>query len=352
MKKHMEKAVECSQRWIIGGCFIYIGVMLIESIFVQQDNTIATNICEGILVVLTVWVTINGILAICSSFAETVREIKNVQKKSGIPVWDRLDNYLKTTMGHVNEEYIGLINYYYYSENSPVIKFAKKNAWSRLDLLIRRKDYLKTNLKKYDARISQFVSVILSIIATMIITLVTTDVSQGQVKKISEINSFQWTIIVIGCVFVCMFFFLKWASRGQMGSYDYIVNEYELSILDEEIEKELRSISIREEDAPYVEMKQMVIGYYNESRRGGGTRSLDERKKNRENLMNLHIGELDRNHRMVSMFRGDKQLLYYNDDLQTRDLPSDYKELSTWIKDNDEGLEKYYKSHYYSEIKP
>lgn len=99
-------------------------------------------------------------------------------------------------------------------------------------------------------------------------------------------------------------------------------------------------------------MKQMVIGYYNESRRGGGTRSLDERKKNRENLMNLHIGELDRNHRMVSMFRGDKQLLYYNDDLQTRDLPSDYKELSTWIKDNEEGLEKYYKSHYYSEIKP
>lgn len=351
MKKHMEKAVECSQRWMIGGCFIYIGVMLIESIFVQQDNTIATNICEGILVALAVWVTINGILAICHSFAEMVREIKNVQKKSGIPVWDRLDNYLKTTMGHVNEEYIGLINYYYYSENSPVIKFAKKNAWSRLDLLIRRKDSLKTKLKKYESRINQFTSIIMSIITTTIIALLTTKVPQELEKKISSINSHQWTIIMIGLFVACLFFFLKWALRGQMGSYDYIVNEYELSILDEEIEKELRCISIREEDAPYVEMKQMAIGY-NESRRGVSTNFLNERKADQEKLMNLHIGELDRNHRMVSMFKGDKQLLYYNDDLQTRDLPSDYKELSKWIKDNEEGLEKYYKSHYYSEIQP
>ena len=351
MKKHMEKVVECSQRWIIGGCFIYIGVMLIESIFVQQDNTIATNICEGILVALAVWVTINGILAICNSFAETVREIKNVQKKSGIPVWDRLDNYLKTTMGHVNEEYIGLINYYYYSENSPVIKFAKKNAWSRLDLLIRRKDYLKTKLKKYDFGISQFTSIIVSIIITTIIALLTTEASQELHEKISKINSHQWTIIMIGLFVSCLFFFSKWALRGQMGSYDYIVDEYELSILDEEIEKELRCISIREEDAPYVERKQMAIGY-NESRRGISTNFLNERKKTREDLMKLHIGELDRNHRMVSMFRGDKQLLYYNDDLQTRDLPSDYKELSKWIKDHEKELREYYKKHYYSEIEP
>lgn len=351
MKKHMEKAVECSQRRMIGGCLIYIGVMLIESAFVQQDNTIATNICEGILVALAVWVIINGILVVGESIVEMIREIKNVQKKSGIPVWDRLDNYLKTTMGHVNEEYIGLINYYYYSENSPVIKFAKKNAWSRLDLLIRRKDYLKTNLKKYDSRISRFVSIIMSIITTMIITLVTTDVSQEPVKKISEINSFQWTIIVIGFFVACMIFFLKWALRGQMGSYDYIVNEYELGILDEEIEKELRSISIREEDAPYVEMKQMAIGY-NDSRRGVSTNFLNERKKTRENLMKLHIGELDRNQRIVSLFKGDRQLRYHNDALEKRDLPDDYVTLSTWIRDNEKELSKYYKSHYYSEIKP
>lgn len=86
MKKHMEKAVECSQRRMIGGCLIYIGVMLIESAFVQQDNTIATNICEGILVALAVWVIINGILVVGESIVEMIREIKNVQKKSGIPV--------------------------------------------------------------------------------------------------------------------------------------------------------------------------------------------------------------------------------------------------------------------------
>lgn len=352
MKKHMEKAVECSQRWIIGGCFIYIGVMLIEGGFVQLNNTIATHICEWILGALAVWIALNCIVVVGVSIVEMIREIKNVQKKSGIPVWDRLDNNLKTTMGHINEDYVGLINYYYYSENSPVIKFAKKNAWSRLDLLIRRKDYLKTNLKKYDVRISQFVSVILSIITTMIITLVTTDVSKGQVKKISEINSFQWTIIMIGLFVACLFFFFKWALRGQMGSYDYIVNEYELRILDEEIEKELRSISIREEDAPYIEMKQMAIGY-NESRRGVSTNFLNERKANQEKLMKLHIGELDRNQRIVSLFKGDRQLRFHNDDaLDKRDLPDDYVTLSTWIRDNEKGLSKYYKSHYYSEIEP
>ena len=137
-----------------------------------------------------------------------------------------------------------------------------------------------------------------------------------------------------------------------MGSYDYIVNEYELMILDEEIEKELRSISIREEDAPYIEMKQMAIGY-NESRRGVSTNFLNERKANQEKLMKLHIGELDRNQRIVSLFKGDRQLRYHNDDaLDKRDLPDDYVTLSTWIRDNEKGLSKYYKSHYYSEIEP
>ncbi len=351
MKRIMGKGVECSQRRMMGGCFIYIGVMLIEGGFVQLNNTIATNICEWMLGALAVWIALNGIAVVGVSIVEVIREIKNVQKKSGIPVWDRLDNYLKTTMGHVNEEYVGLINYYYYSENSPVVKFAKKNAWSRLELLIRRKDYLKTKLKKYESRINQFTSIIVSIIITTIIALLTTEVPQELDEKISRINSHQWTIIMIGVFVACLFFLLKWALRGQMGSYDYIVNEYELSILDEEIEKELRCISIREEDAPYVEMKQMAIGY-NESRRGVSTNFLNERKANQEKLMKLHIGELDRSYRMVSMFRGDKQLLYYNDDLQTRDLPSDYKELSKWIKDNEKELREYYKKHYYSEIEP
>ena len=347
----MGKGVECSQQRIIEGCFIYVGVRLIKGGFVKLNNTIATNICGWILGALAVWIALNCIAVVSVLIVEMISEINNVQKKSGIPVWDRLDNYLKTTMGHVNEEYVGLINYYYYSENSPVVKFAKKNAWSRLELLIRRKDYLKTRLKKYESGVSQFTSIIVSIIITTIIALLTTEASQELQEKISRINSHQWTIIMIGLFVVCLFFFLKWALRGQMGSYDYIVNEYELSILDEEIEKELRCISIREEDAPYVEMKQMAIGY-NESRRGVSTNFLNERKKTREDLMKLHIGELDRNHRMVSMFRGDKQLLYYNDDLQTRDLPSDYKELSKWIKDHEKELREYYKKHYYSEIEP
>ena len=98
-------------------------------------------------------------------------------------------------------------------------------------------------------------------------------------------------------------------------------------------------------------MKQMAIGY-NDSRRGVSTNFLDERKKTRENLMKLHIGELDRNQRIVSLFKGDRQLRYHNDALEKRDLPDDYVTLSTWIRDNEKELSKYYKSHYYSEIKP
>lgn len=351
MKKDMVKVDGFFGHLSIGGFFATVVIGMAGSIFEKHHYMTAVYVCLWSSYVLAAVIVVTGVLAIIGSIVEMVRGIINIQEKSGIPVWDRLDNYLKTTRGHVNEEYIGLVNYYYYSENSPVIEFAKKNAWSRLDLLIRRKDSLKTKSKKYEARISQFVSIIISIIATMIITLMTTGISQETIEKILEINSIQWIIKVIGLFVVGIIFFLKWALRGQMGSYNYIVDEYELSILDEEIEKELRSISIREEDAPYIEMKQMVIGY-NDSWRGVSTNFLNERKKTREDLMKLHIGELDRNHRMVSMFRGDKQLLYYNDDLQTGDLPSDYKELSKWIKDHEKELREYYKKHYYSEIEP
>lgn len=212
---------------------------------------------------------------------------------------DVYKNWWKTS----NVDYlrqIQIINLYY-SKNGKVDEVVKEK---KLERLFKRKDFLLKQAAWSEDFMAYFNSLIISGLASFIFAV------YSNTNLIKNIFSF----IVIFFIFFEIFF-IKYAERGENGSYFKQILEYEMKLLDEKIEQLEKNLIITPDDEKILFTKKIVldglIKKRKKAKRKGTKETLEKDIKSVENL-ELCLGDYS-NYFIQSIYLGENEIyLVYN----------------------------------------
>ena len=168
-------------------------------------------------------------------------------------------------IGHCDEEMFQEIDYYgyswkegnsnyirmieiinlYYKENGKIDELIELN---RIDKLYVRYDFLTKKVELGNEVYVYFNSLIISIIACVIYENI-------RAKYTIEVLISQVMVFILMLIVTC----IKLGKKGHGGSFKYLVNKYELKLLEDKIEKVHKKLNITDEDVPLLRTKQNVI---------------------------------------------------------------------------------------------
>lgn len=230
--------------WIIvmGGLFVFAAawVLAIKLFQVKVSDLMRVILAIDCIVVIL------GLMGPCiwKVSAWVKKGIHNIGSCDD-EVFDYIDKfkYMWKEIERTNIELIQMINWHY-KENGIVDQIAANNEIHRL---YKRKDFLLKSSNFFEEAIKLFCSVVLSILTSFLLNAINAQFSA---------SCFILIIVVVGIIAV---FVLRYAERGQMGSYIFLVEEYELSLLSQKIEAYEKSLQLTDEDAKVLRGKQKVI---------------------------------------------------------------------------------------------
>lgn len=200
-------------------------------------------------------------------------------------------NYLKQ---------IQIINLYY-SDGGKVDELVQEK---KLERLFMRRDFLLKKIHFSDNIIENYCSLGISILASYIFTANASN---------NLLNNIILVLLILGSFVV--FIILRYAKRGQAGSYEYQIQEYELTLLNEKIEQLEKNSIITPDDEKLLLTKQIVLNELikkrNKAKRKGTKETLEKDIKIVENL-ELCMGDYS-DYFLQNIYLGEKEIyLVYN----------------------------------------
>ena len=200
-------------------------------------------------------------------------------------------NYLKQ---------IQIINLYY-SDGGKVDELVQEK---KLERLFMRRDFLLKKIHFSDNIIEYYCSLGISILASYIFTANASN---------NLLNNIILVLLILGS-FVG-FIILRYAKRGQAGSCEYQIQEYELTLLNEKIEKLEKNSIITPDDEKLLLTKQIVLNELikkrKKAKRKGTKETLEKDIKIVENL-ELCMGDYS-DFFLQNIYLGEKEIyLVYN----------------------------------------
>ena len=222
----------------IGVGTVYISVSKLYNIECMQ--------LEIVLFILSYTSIIIIIAFAISQFWRIIRRGWHNTRNCDDPNFEKID-FFQRGSENTKEYYLnqlGLINYFYSTGGKIDELVRKKDIYS----LYKRYDYLKTQISIVDDLEKYAYSLFISILASFLY-------SQFNIKSsiFIVINIF----FLIGIFFVVIF--IQYAERGQLGSYVFKINEYEMKLLKEKIEKIEKETIITAEDVEVLQTKKLAL---------------------------------------------------------------------------------------------
>lgn len=235
---------------------------------VEIINTILYLILLFMAVAIIVYFVICGILIM-------KRGIHNI-KKCDDELFMKIDQYKKcwNEDKHNYIKQIQIINLYY--EKGGKVDELVKNK--EIERLYARADFLLIQNSLFDNLITCFYSLIISVIASFVCQMM---------ECKSVLLMFVWMVTIVLSFFGIIL--LRYAEKGQAGSYRYYIDEYERKLLLKKIEDLEKKLTITSDDEQTLETKQIVI---NELIRIRQKKKLKKQKEKLENDIN-QVGKLD-----------------------------------------------------------
>lgn len=222
-------------------------------------------------------------------------------RKCDDELFENIDFY-KECYGRDNSNYlkqIQIINLYY-SDGGKVDDLVKEK---KLERLFIRRDFLLKQIYFSDNLIEYYCSLVVSILASCIFAAIVS-------------NNLENNIIIVLSLFGLLFvIILRYAKRGQAGSYEYQIQEYELTLLNEKIEHLEKNSIITPDDEKLLLTKQIILNELikkrKKAKRKGTKETLEKDIKIVENL-ELCMGDYS-DFFLQNIYLGEKEIyLVYN----------------------------------------
>ncbi|MCI9618116.1 MAG: hypothetical protein HFG31_09050 [Eubacterium sp.] len=218
------------------------------------------------------------------------------------PFFEQIDFYHHGSED-VKEYYltqIAIINLFYKSKGE-IDKLIKNKE---IDRLYKRHDYLSTQIVMADDVMKYTISFIISIIASHMFS-----------NMIEENNSIK-SIVYICCLTIGFFMvlLLPYTKRGQLGSYMYKINKYEIELLDKKIQELEKTIEITEDDEIVLHTRQIFINELIKKKKG---KKFDEIWSDIEELerCNLILEDYKKYKKVKIYINGTEGYIYYDKEM-------------------------------------
>ncbi len=171
--------------------------------------------------------------------------IHNVRKCDDV-LFDEIDQY-KYCWGEDDLYYVRQIQIIdlYYKAGGKIDELIKKREIKRL---YARVDYLNTQKCYFDHLTTCLYSLIISVLSSFLCLELQ--------NKENELSGF-WIIAIIVLFYIIIV--IRYAERGQAGSYRHYIDEYESKLLDQKLSDLLQDDKLSDEDEKMLKTKQIVI---------------------------------------------------------------------------------------------
>lgn len=231
--------------WIVVGIVIVLFYVPAFSVVLSNPNLseLGLAICRLLVSIGSIiWLLATILVGFISLIARSVHNIKKCDDE----IFEEIDKY-RRRWGERNDHYIMYIQKinFLYRENGEVEKLVQNKA---LDRLYKRMDFLNVQNNLYEVLMSAISSLGISVLASILCTIT--------MKK----NEFLVGVVLVLTVlsfFVVILY--RYNEKGQMGSFDHFIYEYEKKLLMEKIEKLERSLTVDEEEIDILETKHIII---------------------------------------------------------------------------------------------
>ena len=199
---------------------------------------VIVTICIAVLIAMFLLIIIKGVQVL-------KRGVYNISKCEEEP-FKSIDQYKKcwTESKAKYIRCIQIINLYY----QPGGRVDKLVDAADLDKLYLRMDFLIVQNTVFVQMMQYMYSLVVSVLATLIMNVID---NGNQLFVI-------FGVIVIILTFFVMFF-LQYVTRGQGGSLDYMINDYEKELLQEKIKECEKKLTITEEDEAFFKTRQIAL---------------------------------------------------------------------------------------------
>ena len=233
------------------GIYIFSGILfsliciIVEIIYIYQDRIKKSTLknllaIESLVVIVVILIpyTVDGIMLI-------KKGLHNI-KKCDDELFENIDKF-KRSWEESNENYIKLLQIInlYYKPGGKVEELIRNKEIKRL---LKRKDFLLKQRNLFNELSSYLYALFISVTASFLF----------QQLSLTNLGSVGILTIVPLCAFFIVII-LKYAERGNIGSYMYLVEEYEENCLDKKIETLRTGLLITTEDERMLATQQIAI---------------------------------------------------------------------------------------------
>ena len=237
------------QQLLIISMFVLIIALLISS-------ELFPKYCNYILFTALVFCLLIVVLVFLFLFIKLIKIIKHGLHnlhRCDIECFDKIDD-IKRFFNNSNINYKRQIEYinFCYSDKGEIGKLAKNN---KLYELYYRLDFLKKNNMFYNDIVNNYTSFIISIIVSVVIAAF--GISNDEFEIVG--GAMRGIIAIFAIVAFFAVIMLKYYKRGEMGSLLYLVDEYEIELLEEKIRKIEECYNMKKDDEPFLFSKQYTL---------------------------------------------------------------------------------------------
>lgn len=252
--KKVEQFAEIYMTWgffaafFIGPPVVTLIIIFIKHIILKEAINIGIIFINSLFLVYV----LNGVLLIVLIFGGAIKVTKRglyYIRHCDIPFFEEIDRYRYSSYNRMeaHERAYRMINLYYKKngkQKSRVMEYAEKKGLK--DLYIR-KDFLEKNIN--------FTPLMITCLTGFIVGLIQSLFADAVEQSI-------WGVLIsmaVGLILLFCVIFCQYSSRGQMGSFDYEVAEYECKLLDEVIQAEKEKRVMSSEKEYLINMQQVLI---------------------------------------------------------------------------------------------
>lgn len=253
-RKKVERFAEIYMPWglfatlFIGPPIATLIIMIINHMILKDTINIVVIFLKSFLVVYVLNCVFLSALILGGAIKVTKRGVYYI-RHCDIAFFEEIDRYKYSSYNRMeaHERAYRMINLYYKKngkQKSRVMEYAEKEGLK--DLYIR-KDFLEKNINFTPLMITYLIGLIVGLIQSIFVDAIEQSI---------------WGVLIsmaVGLILLFCVIFCQYSSRGQMGSFDYEVAEYECKLLDEVIQAEKEKRVMSSEKEYLINMQQVLI---------------------------------------------------------------------------------------------
>lgn len=295
--------------------FILISIVdiAVGILVMKRGEYVPEKICKSLVAVVLIMLLIAMLMVVVYFVIVSCIGIKMAShniRECNDPLFKMIDKYRlywKEEKGYYRKQ-LQIINLYY-KEGGEVDKLVKNEEIERL---YERYDFLKVKSTFFEYAVTCAASLIISVIASFVY---------------SQVSAEKNILVILGIIAMAVMLFgdvlfFRYTERGQMGSYKYMLYEYESKLLQQKIEKLSNKLVFSPENEKIIEMQNMVLQELTKIKDG-------EKNRKQKKVVEKDIGEISKldltnydnyNCREQQVYiNGNKAYLVYNKDKEPKD---------------------------------